>query len=103
MVCGERYASLKAHALIFLGLFTSKIFHRFGAWKAKVFGTRVVDSDLNPGEKRKAFKVQYAMDQSTLEFEEEANRPLLVTAILPERKKIMDNFEPAVEPMKLLF
>ena len=75
-----------------------QVFQRYdGACAAKIISTRLVQSDLHPGEARRAFKAQYTVDQNTQEFEEEEIRPLLVISSMPERKKIIEQLTPAFD------
>lgn len=57
----------------------------------------MVDSDLYPGTKRKAWKVRYNQDGQEQEFEEEELRPLLMVADAPERKAIISGIAPAFD------
>lgn len=63
-------------------------------WQDRI-ESRMVDSTIFLGTKRMAYNVQYAIDNTHQEFEDEEIRPLLVIAHLPERKKILDGIIPA--------
>lgn len=57
----------------------------------------MVDSTVYPGERRKAFKVIWEIDNTMQEFEEEELRPHLVVASRPERKEVIDGLVPAFD------
>lgn len=45
---------------------------------------------MYPGQRRKAYKVRYALDNNEQEFEDEEIRSLLIVIHLPERQLIVD-------------
>lgn len=65
--------------------------------KAKIIGRRQVPSDMYPGQRRVAYKVEYAIDKFIQEFEEEELRPLLLVSHLAERKAVINSLVPAFE------
>lgn len=72
-------------------------FPRLGMCKAKIISSRMVQSDLYPGQARKAYTVEYLLDKNVQEFEEEELRPLLCTQDHPERKAIIDGLVEAFD------
>lgn len=74
------------------------MFEGFGACIGKLTGnTRMVESTVYPGNAAKAYAVYWEVDRSTLEFEEEELRPLLLVRDSPERKDIIAGLSPAFE------
>lgn len=59
--------------------------------------SRMVDSTLYPGTKRKAWKVRYDKDNQEQEFEEEEIRPLISLRDSPQRKAMIQCIKPAFE------
>lgn len=57
----------------------------------------MVTSDLYPGQRRKAYNVQYMIDKQEQEFEEEELRPLLVVNNAGERNDIIRQLTPAFD------
>lgn len=61
-----------------------------GCCTAKVTSSRLVESSIYPGLKRRAYSVLWAEDNTTQELEEEELRPLIHVGEMPDRVGIVD-------------
>lgn len=82
-------ACLQAQAKLKNGLVISKYFTGIGQCEAEVIGSRMVDSTLYPGQKQRAYRVRYSVDDQEQEFEEHELRPLIKVSHLPQWRAIL--------------
>lgn len=75
-----------------------KYWEGYGLCKGEITSNgELCDSELYPGQQRRAYAVKYDVDGTVEDLEEEEVRPLLDISTLPERKAIIEKLLPAFD------
>lgn len=77
------------------GTVVEKVFEGLGMCIGKIVSSRMVNSDLYPGQMRKGYKVLWQVDKTHQEFEIEEIRSMLQVKTMPQREEVATSLEVA--------